>query len=360
MEVGEESSYDAKFKSWVDEKIRLARARLNFPVALSSRVFERPDRRGAYRYDAPALGQGAVELCDVHFRNVEAFAMHFVVFQIGDMHGLKRPQSHVQSDLGNLDVARADLLENRRREMQTCCWRGDAAASFGPGVDRLVALAILDPVFAGDVRWQRHVTQLLDQREEIRHGTEADGSLAEISARCHLSLKLVILSKPDLLADADFLPRPHQGLPFQRAGLAGQQHFNASAQEVFSRGVPWTYALRALPRTMPEETRGKDAAVVHHQQIVSPQKVGEVNELLVGPRAAIAAEMQHTRSAAINQRLLRDQLFGKMKIEVGNQHSGDYRPPFFVCRCTSLFWKCRYNAGSQLVGFGSGASVSNP
>jgi hypothetical protein len=35
--------------------------------------------------------------------------------------------------------------------------------------------------------------------------------------------------------------------------------------------------------------------------------------------------MQHARSTAINQRLLRNQLFGKMKIEVGNQHSRDYR-----------------------------------
>src|SRR5215472_13134238 len=200
MEVGEKSSHDAKFKSWVDEKVRLAWARLNFPVALPGRVFERPHRRGAHGYDAPALGQGAVELCGHRFRNIEALAMHFVVFQIGHMHWLKGSQSHVQSDLGNLDAASADVLENRRREMQTGCGRGDASASFGPGIDRLVALAVLAAVFAGDVRRQRHVTQLLHQREEIRHRAEADGSLAEISARGYLAFKLVILSKPDLLA----------------------------------------------------------------------------------------------------------------------------------------------------------------
>src|SRR5262249_4095992 len=245
------------------------------------------------------------------------------------------------------------------REMQTGCWRGDAAASFGPGVDRLVALAILAAVFAGDVRWQRHVSQLLHKREEIRHGTEADGSLAEISSRCHLALKIVILSKTDLLADSDLLSRSHQGLPLQRAGLASEQDFDAPAQEVFGRGVPWTHTLRALPRAMTEETRGKDAAVVHHQQILSSQKIGEVNELLVGGVAVISAEVQHARSAAINQRLLRDQLFGKMKIEVGNQHSRDYRPPFLVYRCPRRSGKCRYNAGSQPVGSGSGASVSD-
>src|SRR5262249_8636784 len=81
MEVGEKTSNDTKFKSWVDEKIRLARARLNLPVALPGRVFESPDRRGAYGHDAPPLGQCAVELCGDRFRNVEAFAMHFVVFQ---------------------------------------------------------------------------------------------------------------------------------------------------------------------------------------------------------------------------------------------------------------------------------------
>src|SRR5262249_38046550 len=259
-----------------------------------------------------------------------ALAMHFVVFQIGDMHGLKGPQPHVQSDLGNLDAARANLFEDRRGEMQTGCWRGDAAAGFRPGIGRLVAPAILPPVFAGDVRRQRHVTKLLHEREEIWHGPEADGSLAEISARGHLTLKLVILPKPDLLADADLLSWPHQGLPFERAGLASEQDFNAPAQEVFGRGVSSTHGLRTLPRTMPEEACGKDTAVVYNQQIVSSQKIGEVNELFVGQCAPIAAEMQHARSAAINQGLLRYQLFGKMKIELGDQHSRDYRTLLFL------------------------------
>ena len=40
--------------------------------------------------------------------------------------------------------------------------------------------------------------------------------------------------------------------------------------------------------------------------------------------AGVASQSQHAGSAAVGKRFLRDQMFIKKKIKVGNQHSLDY------------------------------------
>jgi len=77
-------------------------------------------------------------------------------------------------------------------------------------------------------------------------------------------------------------------------------------------------------KTPPEEARGKNPAVVHHQEIVGTQQLREVFELCLLEPPSVAVEAQHAGSAAVGKRFLRNQFFIKKKIEVGNQHPLDY------------------------------------
>ena len=78
-------------------------------------------------------------------------------------------------------------------------------------------------------------------------------------------------------------------------------------QELFGRGIARAYRLSSRARTMTEEPRRKNAAVVHHQQIVRAQQAGEIEEFPVFEFTGSTAQMQHARVAARRQRLLRDQ-----------------------------------------------------
>jgi hypothetical protein len=46
-------------------------------------------------------------------------------------------------------------------------------------------------------------------------------------------------------------------------------------------------------------------------------------EVAVLPRAAASLQAQHSRGASVSKWLLRNEFFGKVKIEVGNQHGPD-------------------------------------
>src|SRR5262249_9674249 len=71
-------------------------------------------------------------------------------------------------------------------------------------------------------------------------------------------------------------------------------------------------------------------------------QIGEIEELPVFEFTGGMAEMQHARVAARGQGLLRDQFFGKMKIEIGEPH------------CFSLQRSCWVLAfGSWLLAVGS-------
>jgi hypothetical protein len=69
-----------------------------------------------------------------------------------------------------------------------------------------------------------------------------------------------------------------------------------------------------------EEAGGKDAGIVHHQQIARPQKLGKIAEGSVAELAGVAIEVQQARGRAVSQRFLRNQLGWKVKIEFRYQH----------------------------------------
>jgi hypothetical protein len=69
-----------------------------------------------------------------------------------------------------------------------------------------------------------------------------------------------------------------------------------------------------------EEAGRQDAGIVKDQQITRAEQVRELSEAGILEGAGVAVEVEHTRGSAIGKRLLRDQLLGKVEIELRNQH----------------------------------------
>src|SRR5262249_56958580 len=104
--------------------------------------------------------------------------------------------------------------------------------------------------------------------KKTRDRGEAQSTLANLAARDDFGLEFILFTKGDPLAYADLPSRPDQRLPLEWTELAGQQHFHPALQKFLGRGIPWAHRLSSRPRTMAEEPRRKNTAVVHHQQIL--------------------------------------------------------------------------------------------
>ena len=71
---------------------------------------------------------------------------------------------------------------------------------------------------------------------------------------------------------------------------------------------------------MSEKPRRKHSAVIKNQNISGTKMLGEVPESIISERASPAVQDKHPRSRPIRERLLRNEFFGKMKIEIGDEH----------------------------------------
>lgn len=69
-----------------------------------------------------------------------------------------------------------------------------------------------------------------------------------------------------------------------------------------------------------EETRGDDSAVVEDEEVAWVEEAGEVAEVPVLVGACGAVEREHAAVAALGGRVLRDEVGGKMEVEVGYAH----------------------------------------
>src|SRR5215472_9867471 len=245
----------------------------------------------SHGYYAPFLRHGAVDLRGNGLRYVKALAMQLMLFHLGHMHGLKGSQTNVQGDLGDFNPALADSGEDFRGEVQTRSGSGNAASLFRSGIDGLVALAVLGPVWPRDVRGQRHMSQFFDRSKKVRYRIKAQGAFAKISAACDFGNQLgsalaccgsgladggFCRSKKYFFSHTDLSPRTHQSLPLQRSKLAGEENFDAAVEKLTRRRVPGADGLGAKTRASPVKTSGKDAAVVHHQQVIGAEQRGKI------------------------------------------------------------------------------------
>ena len=86
-------------------------------------------------------------------------------------------------------------------------------------------------------------------------------------------------------------------------------------------GAKW---LRVQTCPASQQTGGEHTAVVYNQQIVGAEACGKLGKLPVLVLASRLLQMEHPGGAPIGQRLLGNQLFRKIKIELGNLHFLDY------------------------------------
>src|ERR1700751_4138884 len=100
-----------------------------------------------------------------------------MVFHGWNADRLERPQSHMQSQLSDLNSTLSKPGQDFGREVQSR--RGGRHRSTLASVDRLVALLVSRSVFAGNVGWKRYVSQRLDGSKEVRHRRESNAPFAE-------------------------------------------------------------------------------------------------------------------------------------------------------------------------------------
>src|SRR5580704_4731140 len=139
--------------------------------------------------------------------------MNLVILKLFGAQRLERAESHIQSDLHNLDPTRPQPLQNRRREMQPRGGRRDGAAL--PRKNRLIPLAIGWLVLALDVGRQRNVPQTLDRFRKAAIRSKSQHAQPEFAAILdrRLELAAVALAKSNALAHRHLPPRPDQRFP---------------------------------------------------------------------------------------------------------------------------------------------------
>ena len=130
-----------------------------------------------------------------------------------DADRLKRAVAHVQRNLGELDAARLQRGNQRLAEMQACGRRGDRSTLVRE--QRLIAVAVIRPIAALDVRWQGHVTDRVDRLVDRRAvlGPQADHAPAKKTLLENLAVEGVNSFKHHAGPWFQFLPRMHQRFP---------------------------------------------------------------------------------------------------------------------------------------------------
>src|ERR1041385_1406203 len=181
MEVGKHRTRDPKIETGIDKDVRFSGSGTDLAVRrLACRRFQGADAGGADSDDAALLCSCAIDLLRGCFADLVALAMHDVVLHPFGVDGLECAEAYVQRHNSALNTTIIKGPEDLGREMQTSGWCRDRSAF--AGIDSLVALSICSDIFPLDIRWQRYVADLLDDRKEIVDGIKAQCALAEFTA----------------------------------------------------------------------------------------------------------------------------------------------------------------------------------
>jgi len=327
MKVGQQRTDDAEAESRINKDVRLSRSRRYLSFVHRGDILECSHCGCSYGDDPEALVQGTGNLGSRSFRNVEHLAMQLVFFHPFCVNGLKSSQADVQCDLGDLNAAISNLAEDFRSKVQACCGRGNAAPCLRPRVHRLIPFAVFPPVSSADVRRQRYVAKLFERSKEVRHRFKLQRALPKLASGDDLRhqsrfvlpstrLRRLRWVKENLFTNADFPAWTNQGLPLPGSGLPGKQHLHLAVQKILCSGVARTERLGAFAGAPAEKPCREHAAVVDHQEVARAKQEGKIPEVPVLENARIPMQMKQTGGAAVSQRLLSNELLGKLKIEV--------------------------------------------
>src|SRR5258706_15149473 len=97
-------------------------------------------------------------------------------------------------------------------------------------------------------------------------------------------------------------------------------------QKVSRCGILRTQRLCPETASAPIEPGWKHGSVVEANQIIGTKHLRKIAEVVIFESAGVAVHVQQPRAGAVRPRLLRDQFFRKMVVEVGDQPADiDYR-----------------------------------
>src|SRR6202040_2707575 len=165
MEICQDGADCFEVETWVDEQVCGGVAGKDFSSAAADGMFESSNRGGAYGDDATRSVKSQVYRGRCGDRDGICFGVNFVVFNAHNMDWLEGSEADVQRDLGGLDTALADAREGFRRKMKA--GGGSSHGTTLPGVDGLIALAIMGRIRAGDVGGKRDVADAVEGGAEI-------------------------------------------------------------------------------------------------------------------------------------------------------------------------------------------------
>ncbi len=150
-------------------------------------------------------------------------------------------------------------------------------------------------------------------------GRELEQALAELAALEDFGFERDGASgrrEDEALADGDFAAGADERAPLIVAGGFGEHDFDAA-------GGLFAFAAKSAARV---EARGNDAAVVEDEQIAGAQVRAKAGEKVVVQAPVSAVHDQHAAGAALGGRLLRDQLFGQIVVEVRRHGAPHFYP----------------------------------
>ena len=233
----------------------------------------------------------------------------------------KGSKTDVKGDGDDGDPAIGNGVEYLRSEVKAGSGRSDRAMR--PGVDGLIAVAVSRGVGAVNIRRQGHVTDAVKSGEKVGNGNKTESALAKFSGGNNLGVKdrlIGCIGKDELIAGADFAPWANE-----RAPVAVVMHL--SEQDFDEAGGGLTVA-QVGPTS--EKTRGQDTAIVDDQQVAGVKNLGQIGKLAIGVKAGCAVEVKHPAGPALGGRLLSDESFRKIEVEVGDEQFGAV---FGECHC---------------------------
>ena len=244
--------------------------------------------------------------------------------------GPESPQADVEGDLGGFDATLTDTVENFWSEVKAS--GGSCDRSILLGINGLVAIKIAGRIGARDIGRKRDVADAVENRKEAIFAVvfvifpgkrlKADAAFAELGAGKHLGLQFIVLTEKKPFTNADFAAGADQTFPIVGVGgkLAREQDLDAAPQKVTCRGIVRANRLRTSAFAAAIESSGKDTGVVEDDEIAGTQPIGKIVEEAIGILATGSLKMKHAGAIAGGERLLGDEFFGEMKIEVGDQH----------------------------------------
>jgi hypothetical protein len=221
----------------------------------------------AHGNDATRIAASLIDGSGCAGRNGISLGVDLVILNALHANRLKSSQSYMQCDVGRLDPALANAIEDFWSEMKS--GRGGGYRTPLLRIDGLIAFAIAGRILTRDVGREGHVSDAIENGMEIVNRLEANAAFTEFPSAENFGLQLIVFTEKQPFTYANLAAGTNQTSPIVRLGgeLAGEQNLNPALEKIARCGI--TLADSVSPRAIAAAVQpgGKDAGIVEYQQI---------------------------------------------------------------------------------------------